>query len=240
MPPCQELILIDRLPGVLMRKIYAMVLVSALLAACSPGKLNEKVVSDALQAHWNKRPDKCELIDVFPLEVPRRAQTNAESGPVQVGKHLNTAKMAALEKAGLVRGESLLNGAGVHTMRYTLTKQGESHYQEIELTDLVSGRSTISGWLCYGKIRLRDGVEWKAPYVDANTNYLVSVDYRITFEDVPDWALKPEFLSAFPEIERELVPGPNAKLNASLVNRNGEWVVAPDMLDQRTRQRRIK
>lgn len=223
------------------KTIHAIVFASALSAACTRGELNEKVLSDALQAHWEKIPDKCELIDVFPLEVPLQAHANAEAGrPVQVGKYLNTAKIAALEKFELVRGESVSGGDGIQAKRYFLTKQGENYYQEIELTDLVSGRSDIGGWLCYGKIKLRGGVEWKAPYFDANKNYLVSVDYLIKFEDVPGWALKPEFLAAFPEIERELVPGPNAKLNASLVSRNGEWVMVPSMFDQRTRKRRIR
>lgn len=220
-----------------MKQFPAFFAAAFLLAACGQQAVDEKVLRKGLEKYIAEHgAEKCLLIDRFPWDAPvSAASVDAPPGELRTGpRHIDQKQVAVLEKVGLVRRQSASAGDD-SARRFELTDLGSKHYRELEITDTVSGRGGISGWLCYAKVALTGEIAWR----QANSK-MVFADYQVEFKDVAPWATSPDMLAAFPELEREMVPGPVAKQNKSFVLTGDGWAVALETGEMRTRVRHVK
>jgi hypothetical protein len=208
-----------------------------LLTACGQPAIDEKVLRNGLEKYIAEhRADQCLLIDRFPWDAPVSAEpVNGPSGALRTRPpYMDLKQVAVLEKVGLVRRQTVPVG-GDSPPRFELTDLGSKYYQEHEITDTVSGKGGVSGWLCYAQVALIGDMAWRR----ANPN-MVFVDYRIEFKNVAPWATNPEMQAAFSDLEQEMVPGPVALQSKSFVHTRDGWVVALETGEMRTRVRRVK
>jgi hypothetical protein len=204
--------------------------------ACGQQSIDENLLRRGLEKYIaENRADKCLLIDRFPWEAPVNSESvNVPPRTLRTSPpYLDEQQVAVLESVGLVRRQSASAEYG-DARRFELTDLGSKHYQELEITDTVSGSGSVSGWLCYAKVALAGEITWR--HANSNT---VLVDYQIEFKDVAPSARSQDMLAAFPELEREMIPGPVAKQSKSFVHTRDGWVVSLESGEARTRVRPV-
>lgn len=202
-----------------MRKniVILAVLGTVTLAACgSKTDVNEKNLGAALTQYFDKKGSLCLNTKRWPVdlsEMDLRLQKTMQTGRAN--------QMAALEAAGLVKGEDTEvdimgimgkpTGAKAKIKRYTLTDAAKPFAQEKDV-DFIgpNGKATVKQTdLCWGKKALDKIVKWEGPmkfgdYQEANITYT----YKIT--NLADWARKAEVQAAFPFV-KSILDGAGSK-----------------------------
>lgn len=184
------------------------VLGTVTLAACgSKTDANEKNFGAALTQYFDKKGDLCLNTKRWPVDLNEydvRLQKTTATGP--------GGQMAALEAAGLVKGEDIEvdvmgimgkpTGTKAKVKRYTLTDAAKPFSQEREVSAIgLNGRTTEKQTdLCWGKKALDKVVKWEGPmklgdYQEASVTYLYKVN------NVAEWAKRPDVQASFPVIK---------------------------------------
>ncbi len=178
------------------------------LAACgSKTDANEKNFGAALTQYFDKKGDLCLNTKRWPVDLNEydvRLQKTTATGP--------GGQMAALEAAGLVKGEDIEvdvmgimgkpTGTKAKVKRYTLTDAAKPFSQEKEVSAIgLNGRTTEKQTdLCWGKKALDKVVKWEGPmklgdYQEASVTYLYKVN------NVAEWAKRPDVQASFPVVK---------------------------------------
>jgi hypothetical protein len=178
------------------------------LAACgSKTDANEKNFGAALTQYFDKKGDLCLNTKRWPVDLNEydvRLQKTTATGP--------GGQMAALEAAGLVKGEDIEvdvmgimgkpTGTKAKVKRYTLTDAAKPFAQEKEVSAIgLNGRTTEKQTdLCWGKKALDKVVKWEGPmklgdYQEASVTYLYKVN------NVAEWAKRPDVQASFPVVK---------------------------------------
>lgn len=181
------------------------------LAACgSKTDANEKNFGAALTQYFDKKGDLCLNTKRWPVDLNEydvRLQKTTATGP--------GGQMAALEAAGLVKGEDIEvdvmgimgkpTGTKAKVKRYTLTEAAKPFAQEREVSAIgLNGRTTEKQTdLCWGKKALDKVVKWEGPmklgdYQEASVTYLYKVN------NVAEWAKRPDVQASFPVVKSVL------------------------------------
>lgn len=193
-------------------------LLSATLSACgSKTSANEKNFGITVTQYFDKKGDMCLDPVKWPVDVYETDQRQQKLYPDGVA-----GQMAALEGAGLARGEDMaLPGTavdgkpnGVKVRRYTMTEAAKPYLR----TDAKQRER-----MCWGRKSLDKVVRWAEP-AKAGDHEESSVIYTYKLSDVADWARKPQMKEAFTVLGRT-VDGEHAqreKLNVKLTPQGWE------------------
>jgi hypothetical protein len=187
--------------------ILALLGATATLVACgSKTDANEKNFGAALNQYFDKKGELCLEIRKWPVDVSDselRMQATSRTGLAS--------RMAALEAAGLVKGEDaeapasvwdIHPNAKVKVKRYVLTDAAKPFVQEkdVRSVGLDGVKTSKQPDLCWGRKTLDKVVKWEGPmklgdYQEADVTYT----YKI--EHTADWARRPDVQVAFPAIK---------------------------------------
>jgi hypothetical protein len=176
---------------------------AVLLTGCgSKTDANEKNFGAALGQYLDKKGDLCLNIAKWPVDVSEmdlRLQKTMPRG--------TAGQMAALEAVGLVKEADVeIEGTGFDgkptgvkfkVKRYALTDAAKPFERTKEVERF--GTKETQTDLCWGKKALDKVVKWEGPmkYGDYQA---ANVKYQYKIEGLADWAKKPEFLAAFPNV----------------------------------------
>ena len=203
-----------------MKKILALGIVAGAVSLTACGNktdANEKNFGAALTQYFDKKGDLCLNTKRWPVdlsEMDLRLQKTMQAGSAN--------QMAALEAAGLVKGEDTEvdimgfmdnkpTGRKAKVKRYTLTDAAKPFAQEknVDSTGL-NGKTTVKQTdLCWGKKALDKIVKWEGPmkfgdYQEAGITYTYKVN------NLADWAKKPDVQAAFPFV-KSILDGAGSK-----------------------------
>jgi hypothetical protein len=167
------------------------VTVSAALSACnSKTSANEKNFGMTVTQYFDKKGDMCLDPVQWPVDVYETDQRQRKlypDGPA--------GQMAALEAAGLARGEDMeLPDTKVKVRRYTMTEAAKPYLHA------SAGRQPR---LCWGRKSLHKVVRWADP-AKVGDHEESSVIYTYKLSNVANWARKPEVKEAFPILGRNV------------------------------------
>jgi len=162
---------------------------SAALAACnSKTSANEKNFGAAIGQYLGKKGDMCLDPVTWPVDVYETDLRQQKLYPDGVA-----GQMAALEAAGLARGEDTeASGMKVKIRRYTMTDAARPF--------LRTDARQVSR-LCWGRKSLDKVVRWADP-AKVGDHEESSVIYTYKLSDVAGWARKPQVKEAFPILGR--------------------------------------
>lgn len=192
----------------MLKQIAVVTLGLVSLTACGNKKdANEKNFGAAMSQYFEKKGDLCLDTDRWPLDLT--VQELRVQNVLRGGK---LTQMAALEAAGLVKGEDTEvdavdyrgkpTGAKIKVKRYSLTDAAKPFIQEKEARSIgLNGVTTTKhSDLCWGKKALDKIVKWEGPmkfgdYQEAGITYTYKVD------KLADWAKKSDVQTAFPGVK---------------------------------------
>lgn len=173
------------------------VTVSAVLCACdSKTSANEKNFGITVTQYFDKKGDMCLDPVKWPVDVYEADLRQQKMYPDGVA-----GQMAALEAAGLARGEDMaLPGTfvdgkptgGVKARRYTMTDAAKPY---------LRSQAGQAPRLCWGRKSLDKVVRWAEP-AKAGDHQESSVIYTYKLSNVAGWARKPQVKEAFTVLGR--------------------------------------
>ena len=191
-----------------------------LLGGCSSEKKPSAAnFTKAINQYLAKHGQECTYFArTFPIDIPA-SELKDQSGTAP--------QMAALERAGLVRGSDTT--AVIHGMmgalgasasrpvrRYDLTDEGRKYLQ------VKPGTFGQSSAFCYGQEQVDSIVKWDKPTAQDGTS-VTEVTYTYKFQQLTDWAKQPEVEQAFPAIKSTLdQAGTNQVVEVHLTNQGWE------------------
>ncbi len=181
-----------------MRKLilFSLAAVLVLVGCHNEKKPNFYNFTKAINQHLAKHGQECAYFtQTFPIDVPA-AELKEQSGTAP--------QMAALERAGLVRGSDTT--AVIHGMmgslgasaprpvrRYELTDQGRKYLQ------VKPGTFGQSSAFCYGQEEVASIVKWDEQTTQDGTS-VTEVTYTYKVQQLADWAKQPDVKQVFPAI----------------------------------------
>jgi hypothetical protein len=169
------------------------VTLSAALSACdSKTSANEKNFAAAVSQYFDKKGELCLdpikwPVDVYDIDI--RQQKLYPDGVA--------GQMAALESAGLARGEDTelpSGGSKLKVRRYTMTDAAKPYLRT------VAGREPR---MCWGRKSLSKVLRWADPS-KVGDHQESAVIYTYKLSNVADWARKPQVKEAFPDLGRNI------------------------------------
>lgn len=191
-----------------------------MLGGCSSEKKpNSANFTNAINRYLAKRGQECTFFaQKFPIDIPA-TELKDQSGTAP--------QMAALERAGLVRGSDTT--AIIHGMmgalgasaprpvrRYELTDEGKKYFQ---MKPGVLGQSSA---FCYGQEQVDSIVKWDEPTTQDGAS-VTEVTYSYKFQQLADWAKQPDVKQAFPAIKSTIEQmGANQVIEVHLTNTGWE------------------
>lgn len=207
-----------------MRRPYLLVLAAfLLLSGCNEAKKpNAAHFTVAINRYLAKHGAECTFFaQTFPVDIPA-SELKDRSGAAP--------KMAALEQAGLVRGNDttavirgMMGALGPSpprpVRRYELTEEGRKYFQ---VKPGVFGQSSA---FCYGHEAVDSIVKWTEPA--ATGPYTQSeVTYTYKIADLPAWATRADVQQAFGDIRTTVSGISKTDETAELQLTNAGWEVA--------------
>lgn len=191
-----------------------------LIAGCNDSKKPTAAnFTKAINQYLAKHGEECTFFaQTFPIDIPA-SELKASSGTAP--------EMAALEKAGLVRGSDTI--AVIRGMMGALGPSVPSPMRRYELTDLGKkyfqvkpGAFGQSSAFCYGQEEVDSIVKWDEPTAQDGTS-ITEVTYTYKFQQLSDWAEQPDVEQAFPTIKSTLdQTGVNQVIEVHLTNKGWE------------------
>jgi len=173
---------------------------------------NKKNFSAALDQYFAKRGELCLGQASWPVEI-----TALEARLDKDLRNGLTGRMVALESVGLVKSTESEKPSFDHSGKptgdtykvtsYSLTETSKPFQREVK--DSVglnlSGKPILPRTdLCWGRKQLAEVVKWEGP-MKLGDNQVATVHYRYKLDSVAEWANRPEVITAFPAIAREMV-----------------------------------
>jgi len=163
---------------------------SAALSACnSKTAANETNFGTAVSHYFGKKGELCLDPVTWPVDVYETDLRQQKLYPDGVA-----GQMAALEAAGLARGEDTESSTKVKIRRYSMTDAAKPFLR----TD-AKGEPR----LCWGRKSLDKVVRWADPS-KVGDHEESSVIYTYTLSNVAGWARKPQIKEAFPVLGRNV------------------------------------
>ncbi len=172
-----------------------------MLGGCSSEKKpNAANFTNAINQYLARHGQECTFFaQTFPIDVPA-SEFKALSGTAP--------QMAALERAGLVRGNDttavihgMMGALGASAPRpvrqYALTDEGRKYFQ---MKPGILGQSSA---LCYGQVQVDSIVKWDAPTTQDGAS-VTEATYTYKFQQLADWAKRPDVQQVFPAIKSTL------------------------------------
>lgn len=162
---------------------------AAALSACnSKTSANEKNFGATVTQYLDKKGEMCLEPLTWPVDVYETDLRQRKLYPDGVA-----GQMAALEAAGLAKGEDMtLPDSGTRVRRYSMSDAAQPWLRT------ESGRQPR---LCWGRKSLEKVVRWADPAkVDGQEQSSVIYTYKLS--NVAGWARKPEVKEAFPILGR--------------------------------------
>ncbi|MGO4475058.1 hypothetical protein AB4Z32_02270 [Massilia sp. 2TAF26] len=173
--------------------ILGATMLSATLAACnSKTSASEKNFGIAVTQYFAKKGDMCLDPVKWPVDVYETDLRQQKLYPDGVA-----GQMAALEAAGLARGEDVESPGSapkVKVRRYTMADAAKPY-----LHADAGGEPRI----CWGRKSLEKVERWTDP-VKAGDHEEASVIYTYKLSNVAEWARKPQVKEAFPVLGRNV------------------------------------
>lgn len=173
--------------------ILGATMLSATLAACnSKTSASEKNFGIAVTQYLDKKGDMCLEPVKWPVDVYETDLRQRKLYPDGVA-----GQMAALEAAGLARGEEVElpgNGPKVKVRRYTMADTAKP---------FLRAEAGPEPRICWGRKSLEKVASWTDP-VKAGDHEEASVVYTYKLSNVAEWARKPEVKEAFPVLGRNV------------------------------------
>jgi len=165
--------------------LFIGVILSATLAACnSKTSVNEKNFGTAISQYFDKKGNMCLDPIKWPVDVYDIDLRQQKMYPDGVA-----GQMAALEAAGLARGEDAeASGTKLKIRRYTMTDAARPF--------LRTDAKQVSR-ICWGRKSLSKVVRWADP-AKVGDHEESSVIYTYALSNVADWARNPQVKTAFP------------------------------------------
>jgi len=164
---------------------------SAALSACgSKTSANEKNFAATVTQYFDKKGDMCLDPIAWPVDVYQMDLRQQKLYPDGVA-----GQMAALEAAGLARGEDVelpVAGEKTKVRRYTMTDAAKPYLRA------DAGRQPR---MCWGRKSLDKVLRWADP-AKVGDHEESSVIYTYKLSNVADWARKPQVKEAFPVLGR--------------------------------------
>lgn len=207
-----------------MRKsILLTVAVLIMLAGCNNEKKPDAAnFTKAIHQYLTKHGQVCVLVD---QTLPANVTLPEQKQPTGIGP-----QMAALEQAGLVRGnnttavvptlaDALTRSATPQPVRrYELTDEGKKYFRQ---TLVALGQT---GEFCYGQKAVDSIVKWTEPAaMGPYTQSEVTYSYKVV--DLAAWAQQPGIQQRFPDIRSTLQDASKVNQRAGLVLTNQGWEV---------------
>jgi hypothetical protein len=176
------------------------VTLSAVLSACdSKTSANEKNFGIAISQYFDKKGEMCLDPVTWPVDVYETDLRQQKLYPDGVA-----GQMAALEAAGLARGEDMTlpgtfvdgkpSGLAVKVRRYTMTDAAKPYLRA------PAGRQPR---LCWGRKSLDKVVRWADPAKVGDHEESAAI-YTYKLSNVAGWARKPQIKEAFPILGRNV------------------------------------
>jgi hypothetical protein len=180
--------------------ILGVIFSAAALSACdSKTSANEKNFGIAVTQYFDKKGDMCLDPVTWPVDVYESDVRQQKMYPDGVA-----GQMAALEAAGLAKGEDMdlpgtfvdgkPGGLKVKVRRYVMTDAAKPYLHA------NAGRKPR---LCWGRKSLYKVVRWADP-AKVGDHEESSVLYTYTLSNVAAWARKPQIKEAFPDLGRNV------------------------------------
>lgn len=205
---------------------YAAVLGALVLAACSSKEdANEENFGAAISPYLDKEGALCLSFKRWPVGVDEEDLQAQKTTPTGIA-----AQMAVLDSLGLVTGtkvdvKSAFTTKMYKVTRYVPTEAGKKFYQELKhkMASYGDPAKEMQGELCYGKMALDKVVKWEGP-IKLGDYQAATVTYLYKVENVADWAQKPAFLSAFPDVVKtsEEASSKEKRVNVHLTSQGWE------------------
>lgn len=169
------------------------VTLSAALSACdSKTSANEKNLGAAVTQYFDKKGELCLDPIKWPVDVYDIDMRQQKLYPDGVA-----GQMAALESAGLARGEDTelpSGGSKLKVRRYTMTDAAKPYLRA------QAGREPR---MCWGRKSLSKVLRWADPS-KVGDHQESAVIYTYKLSNVADWARKPQVKEAFPDLGRNI------------------------------------
>jgi hypothetical protein len=169
------------------------VTLSAALSACdSKTSANEKNFAAAVTQYFDKKGELCLDPIKWPVDVYDIDMRQQKLYPDGVA-----GQMAALESAGLARGEDTelpSGGSKLKVRRYTMTDAAKPYLRT------AAGREPR---MCWGRKSLSKVLRWADPS-KVGDHQESAVIYTYKLSNVADWARKPQVKEAFPDLGRNV------------------------------------
>jgi hypothetical protein len=163
---------------------------SAALSACnSKTSANEKNFSNAISQHFDKKGEMCLEPIKWPVDVYGTDLRQQKMYPDGVA-----GQMAALEAAGLAKGEDAASPGAVKSRRYVMLDAAKTWLRA------APGREPR---LCWGRKSLSEVGRWADP-AKVGDHEESSVIYTYQLSNVAPWARNPQIKQAFPELGRNI------------------------------------
>lgn len=204
------------------RHIILMLGVLVMLSGCNNAKKpSDANFTKAINQYLARHGQVCTFFaQTFPIDIPAsELQDQSGSAP----------QMAALERAGLVRGSNTI--AAIHGMmgalgpsatrpvrRYELTDEGRKYFQ------VKPGVLGQSGAFCYGREIVDSIVRWTKPAA-MGPNMQSEVTYTYKIADLAPWANRAEVQQAFGDIRTTVLGISKADEVAGLQLTDKGWEV---------------
>jgi hypothetical protein len=165
------------------------VTLSAALSACnSKTSANEKNFGMTVTQYFDKKGDMCLDPVKWPVDVYEIDMRQQKLYPDGVA-----GQMAALEAAGLARGEDMeLPDTKVKVRRYTMADAAKPY---------LRANAAQQERMCWGRKSLDKVVRWADPS-KVGDHEESAVIYTYKLSNVADWARKPQIKEAFPVLGR--------------------------------------
>ncbi|HZU42139.1 MAG TPA: hypothetical protein VE994_05665 [Terriglobales bacterium] len=207
-----------------MRRPYLLVLAAfPLLSGCNEAKKPNAVhYTTAINQYLAKHGQACTYFaQTFPVDIPA-SELKDQSGTAP--------QMAALEQAGMVRGNdttAVIGGmmgtpgpsAPRSVRRYELTDEGRKYFQ------VKPGAFGQSSAFCYGNETVDSIIKWTEPTA-AGPDMQSEVTYTYRIADLAPWATRADVQQAFGDIRTTVGGISKAEETAELQLTNAGWEVA--------------
>jgi hypothetical protein len=163
---------------------------SAALSACnSKTSANEKNFSTAISQYFDKKGEMCLAPIEWPVDVYGTDLRQQKMYPDGVA-----GQMAALEAAGLAKGEDVTSSGAVKSRRYVMLDAAKPWLRA------APGQEPR---LCWGRKSLSKVGRWADP-AKVGDHEESSVIYTYQLSNVAPWARNPQIKQAFPELGRNI------------------------------------
>ncbi|MBU6486190.1 MAG: hypothetical protein KGQ57_00005 [Burkholderiales bacterium] len=188
-----------------------------LLAACSSkNDPTETNFASAINEHFSHADEECLPVTSYPVDVSSFMLKHPDASQVP---ELDALKNAGLLSTSVISPTQSRMVAGA-VQRYQLTPMGLKYFHETSAVDATTG--TRTGMFCYGHRSLLKVVRWVGP-VTAGGYQGATVYFTYKYDDLPDWAKRPDVQAFYGDMRHDLAGIGNAEAHWAVRLTNEGW-----------------